>query len=594
MVTVTGHNRLRRSSQPLKAVATLQSSTKTIRRPQTWIVITVGMAVMLLFSLEPPLVLESSNEHGSLPIPPLSRMHFYPGNRKEDVPSSTRPHRRIAQQPSLSTSPRFGMVPEASLRTSISRPVDTLHVEKDKASARTRTTIRTDVAPVTTAPTWGGFHVRPTIDRGDDDSVISTVVSSTLFTTSPPRVVYLGDLNGLWPGGGGPSFRLDNAMLSPLPPDHHPVHFDITSSKDVSDDITMAGPEIFPFEREFYEDCEPIVNPKVHPTCNHLHDLPMHDDHTALLSTKGSWRTAWTVNNDTAVLKVLQYARNFDSESFERQAMDVIISDLLTASPYVIDAYGFCGNSIIQEWAPSGGRDVVKSYDLRNRQRLKISRDLARGLADLQALQVIPHTSFVYKGKSLTRRHIPPSPQLVFSHNDINIANTVYSDSRKVIKWNDFNIGVFLRTRKGSNFTEACGAPVKFRADLWRSPEEVRNSSYVDLQYTDMYGFGNILYQVMSRHQPWTHKEPEGQLTVDQVAERKQQGRYPTIPDKILNTTSKDLQIMALATMSCYHPVPSKRLTAYEMAHALSFLYDRLQHKKPVPFSMLRELFLSK
>jgi serine/threonine protein kinase len=380
--------------------------------------------------------------------------------------------------------------------------------------------------------------------------------------------------------------------MIPLPLDPQlAVHFDVVTSNNTSESST-AKQESFPFEREFLEDCEPMRNPQVHPTCNYLHELPMHDDQTTLLSTTGSWRTAWTVNNNTSVLKVLQYSRSFDSESFERHALDVIVSDHLTASPYIIDAYGFCGQSIIQEWAPSGGRDVVKSYDVRNRQRLKIARDLARGLADLQALQVIPHET--YKDGGFTRRHIPSPPPLVFSHNDINIANTIYSDSRQVIKWNDFNIGVFLRTRKGSNFTQDCGAPVKFRADLWRSPEEVRNTSYVHLPYTDMYGFGNILYQVMTRHQPWTHKEPEGQLTVAQVAERKREGRLPTMPEKYLNTTSKDLQIMVLATMSCYHPVPTKRLTAYEMAHALSYLYDRLQHKQPVPFSMLQDFFLRK
>lgn len=316
----------------------------------------------------------------------------------------------------------------------------------------------------------------------------------------------------------------------------------------------------------------------------------MEEDQTSLLSTKGSWRTAWTVGNDTAVLKVLQHERNFDIEAYERHAMDVIVSDILTASRYVINAYGFCGQSILQEWAPSGARDVVKSYDIRNRQRLRIARDLARGLADLQALQVIPHESFKDEN-GFTKPTIPTPPPMVFSHNDINIANIIYSDSGKVIKWNDFNIGMFLRTKKGSNFTVECGAPVTFRADLWRSPEEVRNTSYVQPPYTDMYGFGNILYQVMSRHQPWTHKEPEGQLTLEQVVERKLEGRLPTMPEKILNATNKDLQIMLLATRSCYHPDPTKRPTAYHLAHALSYLYDRLQKKKPVSGAMLREIF---
>jgi hypothetical protein len=88
----------------------------------------------------------------------------------------------------------------------------------------------------------------------------------------------------------------------------------------------------------------------------------------------------------------------------------------------------------------------------------------------------------------------------VFAHNDINIANTVFVGGK--VKWNDFNIGVLLRTEK-QNKEKLCGSPVLFKGDLWRSPEEIRNASYVQVEQSDMYGFGNVLYQVMSRHQPW-------------------------------------------------------------------------------------------
>ena len=587
MVTVVANNQIRRSSTISKGVASTniastRKSLKPIRHPQTLIVITVGIAVLVLYSLEHSLVYESTHMDIRLarPLRPWVQTSSFADGAPPLIPAARR-----REQSSTS---RFGMIPKKYLRTSILRPLDTLDAKTDTSEARRSIQQHRDTPPEGAIQN-DALHSSEdeTVDDNDDNQDITATPDTFTF----PRVMNLYE----WNQNLQLSVLSTNVLLTtPLPLDPYPVHFDIQTNNNLANNKTTTyEQEIFPFEREFFEDCEPIKTPQVHPTCNHLHEQTMQDDQTSLLSTKGSWRTAWTVRNDTAVLKVLQYSRSFDHGSYERHAMDVIVSDLLTASPYVIDAFGFCGQSILQEWAPSGARDVVKSYDIRNRQRLKIARDLARGLADLQALQAIPHESFKDGGR-LTLRDIPSPPQILFSHNDINIANTIYSDSRKVIKWNDFNIGVFLRTKKGSNFTSECGAPVKFRADLWRSPEEVRNTSYVQLPYTDMYGFGNILYQVMTRHQPWTHKEPEGQLTVEQVADRKRKGILPTMPEKYLNATSKDLQIMLLATRSCYHPVPSKRLTAYELAHALSYLYDRLQNKQPVTSSMLRDFFMRK
>lgn len=563
---------------------------------------TAGMAVLFLFSMEPSLYIYEHYE--AVPRDPT------PSSSSQQQDSFR--NRRSRQGLTSRMVTRLGMVPRSSLRTPLVHPVDTLQVVvkpgRRRKRSRTQTVgVRLDHKAVSQEAQPEEKDEAWTQDVDDDDDRIATtlepdvMVASTIPLKHAPRVVILNGEEEVFsytrrtPATGR---LLPKSLFTPLEPlllddDEGPIHMDISihdiHSYNDNDNESIVS---LPYEREFMEECEVMTKPQVHPTCNHLHELTMQDDNTAILSTKGSWRTAWTVQNDTAVLKVLQYDRIFDTESYERHALDVVVSDVLTASPYVIDAYGFCGQSIVQEWAPSGARDFVKSYEIRNRQRLKIARDLARGLADLQALTAIPHNSFRDPIEKVTRAEIPPPLPLLFSHNDINIANTIYSESRQVIKWNDFNIGVLLRARKGSNFTQDCGAPVKFRADLWRSPEEVRNSSFVQLPYADMYGFGNILYQVMTRHQPWTHKEPEGQLTATQVADRKRHGRLPTMPEKYLNTTNKDLQILLLATMSCYHPNPTERPTAYELSHALSYLYDRLQAKLPVPSSMIRQWLL--
>ncbi|KAG7367925.1 protein kinase domain containing protein [Nitzschia inconspicua] len=418
-----------------------------------------------------------------------------------------------------------------------------------------------------------------------------------------------------------------------LDQDHTTERTHLSSSRTVEpiETVTQMKLEddlILDYERPYFEECEPIVEPEIHPTCNSLHEVQLDaPNNPSLLSTRGSWRIVWKVDfeetlesNMTAlsqqenrtvgttdsavVLKTLHLHREFDPQSFRAHNTDVMVMERLTASPFVVDAYGFCGQSVLTEYASSSGRDYIKRYDVRNKERLRMVRDLAFGLADIQALRPLDHSPT----QIFPSNTVGDTP--VFAHNDINIANVVAINGK--IKWNDFNIGELLR-RKGptfnpfvtvsiassnesttkndtdftpfletnSNYT-ICPAPVRYRSDLWRSPEEIRNISYVRAELSDMYGFGNILYQTLTRHQPWTHKEPGGKLETRDVRERKLEGLIPAVPEQYLNATTRDVQIMFVATMSCYDPEPINRPSAIRLAKGLGLLYDRLKNKTKV------------
>ena len=155
---------------------------------------------------------------------------------------------------------------------------------------------------------------------------------------------------------------------------------------------------------------------------------------SSLLSMKGSWRSVWKVNDNeindnyyhhilqqsktnssvissaasiptlvttaspppsVVVMKVLHLHRRFDEESFNAHGTDIMVMDRLTASPYVVTAYSFCGQSVVTEYADTLGRDYVKRYDIGSQERLRVARDLARGLADVQALQPLPHSRYI-------------------------------------------------------------------------------------------------------------------------------------------------------------------------------------------------------
>jgi len=509
-----------------------------------------------------------------------------------------------------------------------------------------------------------------------------------------------------------------NGSTSPTSEMARQMELEETATADTGQDNGSGNgnADRFDFERLFYERCDPVLTPlpSVHPTCNNIHELSLltttSKNEDSLLSMKGSWRSVWKVeldgnkhkNNDTmvferkkneasvpfnhskatiknseaaaagfssssssspssspspssVVLKMLHFHRQFDRESFEAHATDIIVMDRLTASPYVVDAYGFCGQSVVTEFAKSSGRDYVKRYDIGSRDRLRIARDLARGLADIQALQALPHVAMVANATTVTVERgyavdgQAPTIPIVFAHNDITIANTVMVGEK--IKWNDFNIGVFMRkeriidpegeqqlledhsnsrrhqrapnTRSDNNqnnilitpsaladmgtsspfnaFTnenrdnteKLCPAPVKFRSDMWRSPEEIRNSSYVQMTLTDMYALGNIFYQTMTRHQPWSYKEPGGALTRADVALRKLNGTIPTIPEQYLNTTKRELQSLFAATNLCFFSDPQRRPTARRMAYGLGSLYNRLKHKQRVTRQMILDYLVA-
>jgi hypothetical protein len=377
---------------------------------------------------------------------------------------------------------------------------------------------------------------------------------------------------------------------------------------------------IMDFERPYYKECEPVMEPSVHPTCNSLHEMTLESIDISLISDSGSWRSAWKVDLDmpttttnttkttssslpTVVLKLLHLRREFDHQSYHAHAADIMVMDRLTASPHVVNAYAFCGQSVVTEYATSSGRDYVKRYDISNRDRLRIARDLAHGLADIQALR---------PSVMVLREEVSP----VFAHNDINIANVVMVNGK--MKWNDFNIGEMLRHFPGngsitasrlanisnasafSPFTETnsnnkdriCPVPVKYDNPLWRAPEEILNKSYVRVDASDIYGFGNILYQTMTRHQPWTHKEPEGKLSVKDIASRKMNGRTPTIPDQYRNATKRELQIMYVATVACHNPDPNRRPSAKHLAYGLQTLYERMNNKTRIFRADILDLIL--
>ena len=272
------------------------------------------------------------------------------------------------------------------------------------------------------------------------------------------------------------------------------------------------------------------------------------------------------------VLKMLRIDRPYNDEAFYNNQVDVMAMDRFAASPFVIDAYAYCGMSVMTEVAGGSGRDLVKRTDLDPKKRLRIARNLAMGLSQIHG----------------DREGRAASPV----HNDLNLENLVLVKT-STIKFNDFNIAVMNRQHRDTE--KPCGHPVLFESPLWRSPEEIRDDGdYVD-EKIDIYAFGNILFQILTKHQPWTWLELE-KPSIEEIAKKKMRGELPRIPAKYTESENMAEQALYIATMMCYAFDPAKRPSAWQLANALAkahkeFAAFKKGKRKNLTFDELQKIF---
>ena len=243
----------------------------------------------------------------------------------------------------------------------------------------------------------------------------------------------------------------------------------------------------------------------------------------------------------------------FEDAFYEHNRIDAVVLERLTASPHVINVFGFCGNSVLTEYA-DGKRlgelaDKMKKVPL---ARLNIARDIASGLADVHGIDGDGNATFV--------------------HLDINPANVVSIGG--TLKLNDFNIGVLRQWNTTSN--QPCGIPSQYPNPQWRSPEEARQENNLT-EKVDVFSLGHIFFRLICGHEPWHKLEQGGMPTKEELNEKVKRGELPAIPVSILQ--SKDPEIVAIrdAMLRCYTYNPVSRPSAREIAASLSEALEKLE-----------------
>jgi serine/threonine protein kinase len=299
--------------------------------------------------------------------------------------------------------------------------------------------------------------------------------------------------------------------------------------------------------------------------------------------------------DEPIILKLLHLHGNFDFKATRAHEMDIRVMDRLAASPRVVSAYGFCGQSVLTQFAQALTSRAVKDNGLSWRERFIMALELTRGLAELHALRPIVFDNIMTKGFNesdpIALLHSLPTdkPQL-FSHHDITIANTI-SLRPKQLQWNDFNLGILVQNR--SNGTGECPVPIRYEGILWRSPEEIQNATgYLQTPFpSDVYAFGAVLFTILTKHQPWTHlEESKGNTTMEALARKKLRGDMPNLPLKYA-PKRKEAKVLWAAVRACFRRDPQQRPTAYRLALSMEVALRWIQGRKELSSRTIEQLF---
>lgn len=313
------------------------------------------------------------------------------------------------------------------------------------------------------------------------------------------------------------------------------------------------------------EECVPMQDWQTtsHPSCNEMHQLPLadlgvDDDMDFLLvGTKGYWRHAWRVNfqdnADTVVLKTLKFEHNFEDAHFEHDRVDAVAMERLSSSKHVINIFGFCGHSVMTEYADgtSIGKLVEKAKK-KPLQILRIARDISKGLADVHGIDGDNNATFV--------------------HLDINPANVVSVGG--TLKLNDFNIGIIRQWNVTSE--EPCGFPAQYPNPQWRSPEEARKQNDLT-EKVDVFSMGHIFFRLICGAEPWKKLEPNGRPSKEEINEKVKNGVLPFIPEAVMESEDPEVVAIREAMLACYSFYPEDRPSARSISRSLDKTLQKLK-----------------
>jgi serine/threonine protein kinase len=131
-----------------------------------------------------------------------------------------------------------------------------------------------------------------------------------------------------------------------------------------------------------------------YPNCNAFHSIDITNDEEMKLLGLGGHRMVWN-HKDQAVLKVMRWKDSFfEPRQNEHVRIDAIVSERLTSSPHVMNVYGICGLSLLNEM---GRPERHWQRKVHPERRLHMAQQLANAVADLHDIDGTNVTTAVWR-----------------------------------------------------------------------------------------------------------------------------------------------------------------------------------------------------
>eukprot|EP00581_Thalassiosira_minuscula_P012109 CAMPEP_0183712740 /NCGR_PEP_ID=MMETSP0737-20130205/7810_1 /TAXON_ID=385413 /ORGANISM="Thalassiosira miniscula, Strain CCMP1093" /LENGTH=517 /DNA_ID=CAMNT_0025941417 /DNA_START=22 /DNA_END=1575 /DNA_ORIENTATION=- len=253
--------------------------------------------------------------------------------------------------------------------------------------------------------------------------------------------------------------------------------------------------------------------------CNSFHEIETgmtvadHNDGNYIKwLASGGRRDAWeyqhnVVAHDRVVIKIMRIleGRDWSEHCFDMQRQDATILERLSSSPHLMNTYGLCGTSTINEFAGNGNLEgyLIKDKDryVSPEELLSFAKNISIGIADVHDIGL---------NAEYVEGDVPNLPKMgTILHNDFRTFNLLMTADNQV-KLSDFNAAILLRwdlkrnQRCGFKVGRICGIDVGRGSD--RSPEECAREEYewghhrkVFTQKIEVWHLGTILHLLLTR-----------------------------------------------------------------------------------------------
>jgi serine/threonine protein kinase len=240
-------------------------------------------------------------------------------------------------------------------------------------------------------------------------------------------------------------------------------------------------------------------------------------------------------------LRIDSKSKKFDLRNFDRHRRDAVAMDQLTASPLIVDMYGYCSNSGLFDWAEGG--DLSNIFD--NNMTIP-SKDRLLMIAYNISMSIHDAHNIDDRGRA------------TIAHTDIKTDQFLFKDG--YYRLSDFNRVRFLPFNQETN--SSCGFKVAKNGGNWRAPEEYAYG--VETEKVDVYSLGNVLYFLLTKLDPW-----EDYGDSNSLYKKVMRGERPKIPKELLESDSIFDRSMIQAINLAWTHNAYERPSALEVAQRL-------------------------